>query len=78
MDAWTDYPITVLGDKPHEIDPIRKVWVSSYDGDKYCVVMIDGHFFWIKIGYLYAKPGRQGEVPTINPDKLQKIGDALT
>lgn len=71
MIAFTDYPITELGDV-EKIVPIRKCRVLSYDGDKYCQVMVEGVRKEIKAGYLYILPGRYGEVPPINPEELRK------
>lgn len=68
MKAYTDYPITELGDKPNTVSPVRLVNVISYDGDKYCKVEVEGVKKEIKSGYLYAKKGRLGEVPNINFD----------
>jgi len=66
MKAFTDYPITELGDKPNEKAPIRKVEIVDYDQDKYCVVRVDGVVKSVKVGYLYSEQGRCGEVPNIN------------
>ncbi len=64
--AWTDYPITALGDKPYVEAPIREITLLSYDGDKYVTVSTeDGSIHEIKAGYCYTKPGRSGEVPTV-------------
>jgi hypothetical protein len=58
MIAYTNYPIVALGDKIHEPAPMRECSVISYDGDKYCRVIL-----WpfsvripaeIKAGYLYV------------------------
>lgn len=67
-DAWTDYPITYLGDAPHQRAPIRKVRVVSWDGDKYAKIhdIHSGYFFSTKVGYLYSEPGRFGEVPNLS------------
>lgn len=73
MKAWTDYPFVELGDKPNEPAPIRECWVVSYDGDKYCIISISHcvvPFLVVKAGYLYDSPGRSGEVPVIQIDKL--------
>ena len=66
MIAFTDYPIIELGDTPNETAPIRKCLVLSYDGDKYCKVVVGTTTKEIKAGYLYLLPGRYGEVPPIN------------
>ncbi len=69
--AYTDYPIERLGDIPHQLAPIRRVKVLSYDRDKYCIIKVEGRYEEIKSGYIYMQPGRAGEVPSI-PRKLLK------
>lgn len=49
---FTDYPFIDLGDKPHSVVQIRECRVVSYDGDKYCVVDINGKQLEVKAGYL--------------------------
>lgn len=71
MKAYTDYPFYFLGDEPHEEAPVRECHVKSYDGNKYCTIVIDGNETEIKAGYIYTKPGRCGYVPTINVKKLR-------
>ena len=63
MQAWTDYPIVSLGDRPHSEAPVREVEVLSYDGDKYCRVMVEGVEESIKAGYIYQLPGRCNNQP---------------
>jgi hypothetical protein len=70
MKAWTDYPIASCGDEPGKLAPVRECEVLSYDGNKYCVVRISVVRTEIKAGYLYSKPGRQGEVPVIDTSKI--------
>lgn len=60
MQAWTDYPITALGDVAGEPAPVRECNIISYDGDRYCVVEVKAtlscdppHVIEIKAGYLY-------------------------
>jgi hypothetical protein len=72
MKAYTDYPIVELGDTPNQIAPIRECNARSYDGDKYCVVAVEGILTTIKAGYLYQRPGRLGEVPPINTKELPR------
>jgi len=64
--AYTDYPIERLGDIPHQLAPIRRVKVLSYDRDKYCIIKVEGRYEEIKSGYIYMQPGRAGEVPSID------------
>lgn len=70
MKAFTDYPISELGDPPNKEAPIREVEVISYDSDKYCLIEIQGIIKEIKWGYLYRAYGRCGEVAPINPHSL--------
>jgi len=70
MIAWTDYPFISIGDNAGEIAPIRKIKVISYDGDKYCRIVVDGREEEIKSGYIYQKHGRIGEVPAITRRQL--------
>jgi len=58
IEAWTDYPIEALGDWPSK-DPdlrIRKCTVLAYDGNKYCLIEVEGVRQVVKSGYLYSKP----------------------
>jgi hypothetical protein len=70
MKAWTDYPILELGDESGKRAPIRQVEVLSYDGNKYCKIIVEGIYEEIKSGYLYQQPGRCGEVPTLTRRQL--------
>ena len=78
MKAYTDYPITELGDKSGEEAPIRQVEVIDYDLDKYCTVRIDGLVKSIKAGYLYTQEGRCGEVPNIDPYEAIVLKQEIT
>ncbi len=66
MKAYTDYPFDFLGDVISVEAVIRECDVISYDGDKYCKIIVEGIETEIKSGYLYSKCGRFGEVPVIN------------
>ena len=76
MIAWTDYPIVELGDIPGKYAPIREIEVLSYDGNKYCEIIVgqglttlgrpSGFYTTIKAGYIYQAFGRLGEVPAID------------
>jgi hypothetical protein len=65
MQAWTDYPIVELGDVPNKEAPIRACEVLGWDGDKYASVVVAGVRTSFKVGYVYDRPGRCGEVPRI-------------
>lgn len=71
MKAWTDYPFTFLGDKPNAKAPIRECEVKTFDGDRRCKIVVDGHSTEVKCFYLYDAPGRCGEVSPIDVDKLR-------
>ena len=74
MKAYTDYPIIELGDAPGVEAPIREVEVVSFDRNKYCYIVVDGVETSVKLGYLYRKPGRCGEVRTIDVRRLKDVG----
>lgn len=71
MIAYTDYPIIELGDIEKLNAPIRECIVRSYDGNKYCLIRVEGVEKEVKAGYLYIRPGRYGEVPGIDVGKLE-------
>jgi len=73
--AWTDYPVKALGDWPGMDDDlrIRECEVVAYDGNKYCVVDVEGVRVVIKAGYLYTKPGLLGGPPTVSYESLHEI-----
>lgn len=70
LDAWTDYPMSFLGDIEGEPAPVRKVEIISYDGDKYCDILVGGMPCTVKRGYLYQREGRYGRVPPITDMQL--------
>jgi hypothetical protein len=55
---YTDYPFSFLGDINGEIAPIREIKVLSYDNNKYCEILVDGHKTEIKSGYIYTNKSR--------------------
>lgn len=73
MKAWTDYPFRELGDTPNQAAPVREIDVISYDGDKYCLVSVQGHKTEIKSGYIYRRQGRLGEVPGLTNAQLERL-----
>lgn len=73
MFAYTDYPITRLGDKPGREAPVRQCTILSYDSDKYCEILVEGIVESVKAGYLYKSPGRLGEVPNITLEELNYL-----
>lgn len=75
--AWTDYPITELGDLEKSIVPIRECRIISYDGNKYCCVQINGIEKEIRTGYLYSKYGRYNQAPTISFQMLRMLNKKL-
>lgn len=68
--AFTDYPLTELGDVAGQRAPIREVEPLSFDGNKYVRFRFEGQEFQIKAGYLYIDHGRLGEVATFDPSIL--------
>lgn len=75
MKAWTDYPIEELGDKPKVLAPVRPCKILSFDGDKYCMIEIEGHEVMVKRAYLYRKPGRLSTVPRVARWRLAFLPD---
>jgi hypothetical protein len=75
MKAWTDYPIAQLGDEYGKKAPIRECYVYSYDGDKYCEIIVEGVHELVKSGYLYSKPGRVTDkgIPQLTRRQLAKL-----
>lgn len=73
MLAYTDYPFEELGDIPYTKAPIREVLVLSFDGNKYCKIIVEGVQSEIKAGYIYVKPGRCGQVPPVKLSDLAKL-----
>ncbi len=73
MKAYTDYPFIFLGDVEFEEAPIRKIEVLSYDGRKYCKILVEGLHSEIKFRYIYSKKGRYGEVPSLSDKQLTKL-----
>jgi hypothetical protein len=69
--VYTDYPFEELGDTPGKKAPIRKVEVTSYDGDKYCTVKFENITKEIKSGYLYKVSGRCGDVQCIDTSNFK-------
>lgn len=72
MKAYTDYPFIELGDTSGKEAPVRECVILSYDGDKYCTVLVEGIHGEVKSGYLYTKYGRYGEVPNVG-SKLEEL-----
>lgn len=74
MNAWTDYPILELGDVAGQEAPIRECTVLAYDGDKYADVIVGGVRTNFKAGYLYPKPQRCGDGPSVSRKVLSTLG----
>lgn len=70
---WTDYPIAELGDAPGVKAPVRQCTPLTYDGDKYCSVLVGGVETSFKAGYIYTQNGRCGDVPAIPRSALAKL-----
>ena len=73
MKAWTDYPFTQLGDEAGKEAPIRPIDVLSYDGDKYCYIVVEGIHTEIKSGYIYNEPGRCQQVKSLTVKQLREL-----
>lgn len=77
MKAWTDYPFVSLGDTPGQEAPVRECELIAYDGDKYVTVIVDGKMERLKYGYVYQRPGRQGEVDPFKYATLARLPEDL-
>ena len=76
INAWTDHPVTQLGDELGQFGPVRPCTVISYDGDRYCKVIIEGVNLTISRNYVYTEPGRfhlAQPVPRIALERLPRI-----
>lgn len=73
--AWTDYPITQLGDEPNVKAPVRRCEVVDWNGDKYVWVIVEGldEPVSIKRWYVYAREARSGEEPWLPDDVLERV-----
>lgn len=71
--AWTDYPITRMGDKEGHTAPIRLCRITAYDGDKYVQIRVGRYSEAIKRGYVYIRRGRCGDVPCVSVRRLKKL-----
>lgn len=72
---YTDYPIAQLGDEEGKIAPVRALTILSYDGDKYCKVIVGDVITSIKLGYIYKNFGRSGEVESLKHNEIEDILD---
>lgn len=79
FDAFTDYPITELGDIANEKAPIRKCKILTYDRDRYSDVLVfytdsDGDeramIANFKVGYIYKNEARYDDGETFTYDEL--------
>jgi len=70
---WTDHPVMELGDTPAKIARVRECVPISYDGNKYCLVRVEGVTITIKSGYIYQQEGRLGNVPAISKRILSAL-----
>ena len=70
--AYTDYPITELGDKFYTKAQMRECYVLAYDGENYCEVIVDGRKEVIKSSKIYATPTRSDVLTEDQLDLLVK------
>lgn len=77
MKAWTDYPFAELQDIAGQEAPVRECEVLSYDGNKYCVILVEGVTVEVKAGYLYRTPGRYGEAEGLKYRDLRRLSPKL-
>lgn len=67
---YTDYPITELGDEEYKEAPVRGCQIKSFDGNKRCIITVEGVSTEIKACYIYKDKGRLGEVPHVTVEEL--------
>jgi len=72
MKAWTDYPFVWLGDIAYQKAPVREIEVVSYDGNKYCKIIVEQGEYEIKAGYIYTEEGRYDAAPPHKKYPLHK------
>ena len=63
MRAWTDYPISELGDKRGQRGPIREVTIIHYDGGDTADVMFKSATVTVKVDRLYLRPDGAAAAP---------------
>ena len=82
IEAYTDYPIIAYGDVPGEKAPIRRATILTYDGNKYCDVLVyqvdeNGNSQSVcdnfKRWYLYKNKSRFDGGVQFNDDELLQI-----
>jgi hypothetical protein len=82
LDAFTDYPITELGDIEFEKAPIRKCTILTWDRNKYCDVLVyfvdkdgdlRGHVTSFKQFYLYKNESRIDDGVQFTDDELKTL-----
>lgn len=73
MKAYTDYPMTHLGDESGKKAPIREVFIHGWDGDKYVYLTVEGTVVSVKAGYIYPTPNRCGEVKAVNYKEYKSL-----
>ena len=77
MRAWTDYPISELGDKKGQPGPIREVTIVHFDGGDTAEVMFKGVTLTVKVDRLYLRSGRAAEAPLKPPSEKLKAPGAV-
>lgn len=69
--AWTDMPLEP--EYHNKISPINRVKVTSYDTNKYVMVIHKGERFEIKSGYIYSNPVRAGDETPLPSGLFEKL-----
>jgi hypothetical protein len=63
IDAWTNHPISELGDSKNKGAPIREVTIVGYDGGRYARVSVNGITVPINADQLQVRPKRPSKAP---------------
>lgn len=71
--AFTDYPVKELGDVADQEAPVRSCLILSWDGNKYCDVLVGGVVVSFKAGYLYTRETRYDPRFQIRVDTLGSL-----
>lgn len=73
MKAYTDYPITALGDTPGIEAPVRECEIIAYDGDKCLIVDMGTVRMEIKRGYVYLTLWHYGAMQGMTNFQLKDV-----
>ena len=73
MQAWTDFVFTDFGDKPDVLAKVREIKLLSYDGFKYCPIMLGDFETELSSEFIYQSPGRRKTVEKVPTSQLKLL-----